>query len=132
MSHSSRAALSSLNINRLALLSLVGFLLSGCLTNPNQPPSLLRGDALSYPEAARSQGIQGAVVVRYTVTAEGRVANAQVVSAEPAGVFEQAALVAVKGWRFRPGRVKGVESEFTGMVSTIEFKFGENDGYPSR
>lgn len=113
-------------------LSVLTCLLSGCLTNPNQPPSLLRGDALSYPEAARSQGIQGEVVVRYDVSAEGRVANAQVVSAEPAGVFEQAALMAVRGWRFRPGRQKGVESEFTGMVSTIEFKFGESDDYPDR
>jgi len=113
-------------------LCLLTSLLSGCLTNPNQPPSLLRGDALSYPESARSQGIQGAVVVRYNVSSEGRVENAQVVSAEPVGVFEQAALKAVRGWRFRPGRQKGVASEFIGMVSTIEFKFGEADDYPSR
>jgi len=114
------------------VLSLLCCLLSGCLTNPNQPPTLLRGDALSYPEDARSQGIQGAVVVRYDVSKEGRVVNAQVVSAKPAGVFDQAALDAVRGWRFRPGRQKGVESEFAGMESTIEFKFGETDGYPSR
>jgi len=119
-------------MRRFTGLFLLLSLLSGCLTNPNQPPSLLRGDALTYPEAARDQGIQGAVVVRYDVSAEGRVANAQVVSAEPAGVFEEAALKAVRGWRFRPGRQKGVESVFTGMVSTIEFKFGEADGYPSR
>lgn len=111
---------------------LLGGLLSGCLTNPNQPPTLLRGDTLSYPEAARSQGLQGAVEVAYDVSAEGRVINAQIVSAEPSGVFEDAALSAVRSWRFRPGRRKGVESLYTGLVSTIEFKFGESDDYPSR
>ena len=113
-------------------MGLLALTLSGCLTNPNQPPSLLRGDTLRYPEAARSQGLQGAVVVRYNVSAEGRVSNVQVVSATPPGVFEEAAISAVRGWRFRPGRRKGEPSEYTGLVSTLEFKFGESDGYPDR
>ena len=117
---------------RLAIVVLLTGALAGCLTNPNQPPTLMRGDALTYPEFARAQGLQGSVVVGYDVAADGRVLNARIVSAMPEGVFEQAALDAVRGWRFRPGRRKGVESLYEGFVSTIEFKFGENDVYPSR
>lgn len=113
-------------------LALFLSVLSGCLTNPNQPPVLLRGDALVYPEAARAQGLKGAVEVRYDVAADGRVLNAQVVSATSPGVFDEAALRAVRGWRFRPGRKKGAETRFNGLVSTIEFKFGETDVYPTR
>ncbi len=115
-----------------ALLFVVCSLLAGCLTNPNQPPTLLRGDVLSYPEAARREGLQGAVEVRYDVAADGRVMNARILSATPEGIFEEAALEAVRGWRFRPGRRKGVESPYTGLVSTIEFRFGETDDYPAR
>ena len=121
-----------LRLSKPFVVLLLGGLLSGCLTNPNQPPTLLRGDTLNYPEAARNQGLQGSVEVAYDVSAEGRVINAQIVSAEPSGVFEDAALSAVRSWRFRPGRRKGVESLYTGLVSTIEFKFGESDDYPSR
>lgn len=106
--------------------------LVGCLTNPNQAPVLLRGDALEFPPAARDAGLSGSVVVRYRVTAAGAVRDAEVVSAEPAGVFEAAALKAVRGWRFRPGRKKGVATDFVGLTSTIEFKFGETDDYPER
>lgn len=113
-------------------LMFMASLLSGCLTNPNQPPVLLRGDALAYPEAARAQGLRGSVDVRYDVASDGRVLNARVVGARPPGVFDEAALTAVRGWRFRPGRRNGKESRFEDMVSTIEFKFGESDAYPSR
>lgn len=118
--------------SRLLVVVLLVGVISGCLTNPEQPPVLLRGDTLVYPEAARAQGLQGAVDVRYDVTAEGRVRNAVVLTAQPAGVFDEAALNAVRGWRFRPGRKKGEETGFRNMVSTIEFKFGETDVYPVR
>jgi len=126
-----RALVRAVAARRGAGLVLLASLLAGCLTNPEQPPVLLRGDTLVYPEAARAQGLQGTVDVRYDVTASGQVSNAVVVAAEPAGVFDEAALSAVRAWRFRPGRHKGEESLFKNMMSTIEFKFGETDDYPS-
>ena len=116
----------------VSAICLLTALVSGCLTNPNQPPNLLRGDALVYPDAARAHGLEGMVVVRYTVLADGRVSDAQIISAQPEGVFDEAALMAVRGWRFRPGRRKGVESDFVGLTSTLEFKFGEAGDYPTR
>ncbi len=45
---------------------------------------------------------EGAVDIAYTVDAAGVVRDAVVVSAEPAGVFDEAALNAIQRWRFSP------------------------------
>jgi len=63
--------------------------------------------APSYPYQAARQGIQGWVKLAFRVTAGGRVTDAVVLGAEPKGVFEQAALEAVRHWRFRPREVDG-------------------------
>jgi protein TonB len=62
----------------------------------------------AYPHAARQRGIEGFVEVRFTVGADGRVADAEVVTAEPRGVFDDAARNALLSWRFRPGTREGV------------------------
>jgi len=111
---------------------LLCFFLAGCLTNPHQPPLLLRGDTLAFPAAARAAGIEGVVRVRYDVDVEGRVRSAVIVSAEPSGVFEAAALQAVRSWRFRPGRRAGELVVTQGLVSTLRFAYGESDDYPRR
>ena len=117
---------------RLLFLASTLVILSGCLTNPNQPPQLLRGDTLEFPLEARAAGIEGVVQVRYDVRADGSVHNAKIVSAEPPDVFDEAALSAIARWRFRPGRKSGEPTNFSGMVSTLRFTFGETDDYPTR
>lgn len=116
---------------RVLLVCLCSSLLSACLTNPNQPPQLLRGDTLEYPPAARAAGIEGIVEIRYDVKVDGSVHNARILSAQPADTFDAAALQAVRAWRFRPGRKRGEPAEYTNLVSTVRFTFGDTD-YPSR
>jgi protein TonB len=53
-----------------------------------------------YPSSAAARGSDGFVEVRFTVTDLGRVENASVTAAEPAGVFEEAALAAISRWRY--------------------------------
>jgi protein TonB len=60
-----------------------------------------------YPAGARAQKIQGRVVVAYSVSPSGSVSNARVVSASPPGVFNAAALAAVRQWRFKPSAQGG-------------------------
>lgn len=55
-----------------------------------------------YPKAAFEQGIGGTVSLVVDVAADGSVADARVERAEPAGVFDAAALKAVKSWKFTP------------------------------
>ena len=58
-----------------------------------------------YPEFARQARIQGPVILRLTVDAQGQPTRVEVVEGHPA--FHQAALQAARQWRFEPARVEG-------------------------
>lgn len=103
-------------------------LLAGC-SAPSRPPQFLSGPDLVYPPAARAAGIEGHVVVRYDVTAEGTVANPVVVESEPAGTFDAAALASLSRWRFRPRIESGQAVSALNRVSTLRFRLGEGDEY---
>ena len=60
-----------------------------------------------YPYLARRRGIEGAVKVRFLVRENGEVDRLSVLSAKPAGVFEQTVLATLPRWRFKPGRLDG-------------------------
>lgn len=55
-----------------------------------------------YPVAARERRTAGWVEVEFTVRTDGSVGDVTVVNAEPAGVFENAALASVRRWRYEP------------------------------
>lgn len=55
-----------------------------------------------YPPGAQGQRVGGWVDVQFMVAPDGSVGNASIVGAQPVGVFEQAALDAVRHWRYQP------------------------------
>lgn len=55
-----------------------------------------------YPSRAQSQGIEGWVLVQFTVTESGAVADPLVVEAQPPGVFDEAAKKAVLKFKYKP------------------------------
>ena len=61
----------------------------------------------TYPQRAVAAGIEGKVVLRFTITADGRVDNLRVTEAEPPGVFDREARRAASRWRFSPRRENG-------------------------
>lgn len=67
-------------------------------------PKLLRQVPPRYPQAAGRRGTEGRVELGFIITREGRVADVQVLSSEPPGVFDRAAIDAVKEWRYEPGQ----------------------------
>ncbi|MGH8147160.1 MAG: TonB family protein, partial [Rhodanobacteraceae bacterium] len=71
-------------------------------------PQPLRVVAPIYPQQALVNGTRGRVVVAFTLDAQGRPSDLDVVSASPSGVFDVAALRAIEQWRFQspasPGR----------------------------
>lgn len=107
------------------LASLLPVLLAACATS--SPVQFLSGADMVYPPAAKAEGIEGHVVIRYDVTVEGRVANAEVVEADPEGVFEEAALASIVQWRFRAATADGRPVETPGLVSTLRFRLSEDD-----
>ena len=64
-----------------------------------------------YPQQARNKKIGGVVTVAFSVDVKGEVRDVRVLSAEPAGVFEQAAVAAVKRWRYEPPMINGAPTE---------------------
>ncbi len=70
-------------------------------------PKLRRYIPPLYPPRARGKRIEGKVLVRCVVTADGRVKDGVVVSATPPGYFEEAALAAIARWTFIPARYLG-------------------------
>ena len=107
------------------LLATVTAVLAGCVS-PSRPPQFIGGADLVYPTHARANGVEGRVLVRYVVTATGTVANAVVVESEPRGVFDAAALDAVRSWRFRPMVDRGEAVSAPPRLSELVFRLGES------
>jgi protein TonB len=57
---------------------------------------------VAYPEAARAKNLTGYVTLNLLIGEDGNVRNVKVLSANPTGVFEEAAVNAVRNWVFDP------------------------------
>ena len=66
-----------------------------------------------YPMRASERGLEGWVVVEFTITATGTVRDVVVIAAEPPRIFDRAAIQAVEKWKYRPRVVDGVAVERT-------------------
>lgn len=62
----------------------------------------VRAEPPVYPEEAARKRVEGWVDVEFTVKADGGVRDTLIRDAQPAGVFDQAAIKAVEKWRFKP------------------------------
>jgi TonB family protein len=77
--------------------------------------------APEYPRQALRNGQEGVVDVEVRVNPDGTVADAQVIRSDPPGVFDEAALRAIRKWKFKPKVVDGKPVEATGS-QRIEFR----------
>ncbi len=75
-----------------------------------------------YPRRALQRGIEGFVIVEFTVNTIGAVKEPFVVEAQPAGIFDQAALDAAKKFKYKPRVVNGEATEVSGVQNRITFK----------
>lgn len=78
---------------------------------PIKPPSELRSNASPhFPRAALRDGVEGTVVVEFTVLPDGRTANPKILSGPKA--FYEAVLEAVPSWRYEPATQGGKKVSF--------------------
>lgn len=70
-------------------------------------PSPTKRVAPEYPARARSKNVSGFVKLTFLVGLDGGVSEARVLEAQPAGVFDEAALAAISQWTFEPGEYEG-------------------------
>jgi len=71
----------------------------------------LRASPPDYPPSALTQRITGNVTLEFTVSTSGEPRDVHVVEATPPGIFDQAAINAVKHWRYAPLLVNGAAME---------------------
>jgi protein TonB len=68
-----------------------------------------------YPSIAKAAGVQGTVLIKALISPNGRIEQAEVVSGSP--LLSQAALEAIRQWKYRPYVLNGspveVETEIT-------------------
>jgi protein TonB len=70
-----------------------------------------------YPELAKAMHAEGTVILAATISKTGSIENLHVVSGPP--VLQQAALDAVKSWRYRPYQLDGQPVEVETTVNVI-------------
>lgn len=75
-----------------------------------------------YPQRALRRGIEGYVVVEFTVTERGRVENPRVVEADPDNIFNEAAMEAARKFKYRPKTVNGEKVAVEGVRNIIRFE----------
>jgi TonB family protein len=95
-------------------------------SGPRSKPNLVRTRyvAPEYPAGAFKHHLQGNVRVRITVDAEGRVRDAAIVESNPPGVFDSAAVAAVRKWRFKP---LGDEDSDVSATAVVDIAFRTED-----
>ena len=75
-----------------------------------------------YPNRALQNHVEGFVVVEFTVTELGTVADARVIYAEPEGYFERAALQTISKWRYAAKVENGKPMPVTNVQQRIVFE----------
>jgi periplasmic protein TonB len=75
----------------------------------------IRKPAPPYPPIAKAARAQGAVQVQVTISEEGRVIDAVVVSGHP--LLREAALQAARQWVFKPTELSGVPVKVQGVLT---------------
>ncbi len=74
-----------------------------------------------YPPRALSRGIQGWVIVQFTISATGTVKD-QIVVDSSNKIFDDAALKAIGRWRYNPKVEEGVAVERKGVQTKLVFQ----------
>jgi TonB family protein len=113
----------------VAWLLAATLLLTGCVSTTNRPPEVISAGGIVYPDDAHQRRIEGFVKVAYDVTVDGTVTNARVVESDPPGLFDAAALAAVRSWRFHAAVRNGKLVPAQNVVSRVNFKLGESEAY---
>ena len=75
-----------------------------------------------YPRKASLRGIQGYVLLEFTVTRKGTVHSVKVIESDPPGWFDRASMKAAQQFRYLPKYVDGEPIEVQGLSRRIQFE----------
>jgi protein TonB len=80
---------------------------SGSADTDVQEARLIERVPAEYPQDAERKGVEGVVDLSFVVSTQGDVRDITVLHSEPSGIFNRAAVSAVRRWKYRPKTVKG-------------------------
>lgn len=98
---------------------------SGPVSVPNLNTNLMSGAPPAYPMGSRRKREQGTVVLRLVISPEGRVTEISVNRSSGFPALDDAAMAAVRKWRWSPKVIDGRAVSITGLV---RIPFVLNDG----
>lgn len=78
--------------------------------------------APQYPRRALSKGIEGYVILEYTVTKKGTVENPVVIESKPNRIFDKSAIKSALRYKYKPRVVDGKPIEVSGVRTKITFE----------
>ena len=76
----------------------------------------------TYPSRAAARGIEGFVLLEFTVSRTGAVHDPRVVEASPPGIFDRAAKEAALKFKYKPRVVNGTPIDVSGVLNRITFR----------
>lgn len=79
----------------------------------------------NYPRRAITRGIEGYVIVEFTVTKSGTTRDIRVVEAEPSGIFDKASIRAASRFKYKPRVIDGQAIEVRGVRNKITFELDD-------
>lgn len=83
-----------------------------------KPPTKIKDVLPIYPPIAQSARVSGVVIIEATIGVDGSVTDARVI--RPVALLDQAALDAVRQWKFSPTTLNGVAVPVI-MTVTVNF-----------
>jgi len=78
--------------------------------------------APQYPRRAAQNGVEGYVILSFTITPTGAIADPVVVESHPSSIFDRSALNAVKKFKYRPKVVNGEAQPVYGVQHRLTYE----------
>ena len=78
-----------------------------------------------YPILAAQEGKEGYVLLEFDISASGSVENIKVIQAKPKRIFNQAAINALKKWKYKPRKEEGRVMAQAKQQVRLDFKLDQ-------
>ncbi len=78
-----------------------------------------------YPRRAQTRGIEGYVLLEFTVTKTGAVRDPHILESKPPGIFDRSALNAALKFKYKPKVVNGIAIDVAGVKNRITFELSD-------